>query len=292
MQIRNYIYSLLCRFLKKRNHNHRLSIQKKDIEPIFIIGCGRSGNTFLAKCLHETGDIFFPPENFSLLRCYSYYLKNINKSWVFRVRGVIKILESQEMSNRWKLCDSQIIIRDLLNTDEKTLGNIIHTWYSMYGKTIGYPSARWGCKTPNITPFINDMLEIFPKAKIIYIYRDPSEVVQSFALTSLKIYNKPSNAEAIWFYYNKVTLQNTKKSNFIWINFEDLIDKRSSTIKKIVNHLKLNPNKNKVEFINEDLKLAHLLDLNNDYHQKKYYKKIHLHYFTRRLYKSILSKNK
>ena len=62
MRIRNCLHDSYGAFLEGKNPNHLQMIEKKSIPPVFIIGCGRSGSTFLARCIHETGNIFFPPD--------------------------------------------------------------------------------------------------------------------------------------------------------------------------------------------------------------------------------------
>ena len=76
-RLRYLLLNAQTRWYELLNPSYIEHIQKNDIEPIFIVGSGRSGNTLLARILHESGDVCFPPENFTLWEVYNLYLKNI-----------------------------------------------------------------------------------------------------------------------------------------------------------------------------------------------------------------------
>ena len=197
-RLRYLLLNAQTRWYELLNPSYIEHIQKNDIEPIFIVGSGRSGNTLLARILHESGDVCFPPENFTLWEVYNLYLKNIKKSWSARVDLVVDKLLSQKDSFRWEKVEVKELKEKLYNSYEQTLGNIIDKWYVDYSKNIGYKTNRWGCKTPNLTPHIHNLIKIYPNMKLVYIVRKPSDVIKSYLNTNIQEYNNVLSSITMW----------------------------------------------------------------------------------------------
>ena len=63
-------HAIQSRIAELRCPNYLDRVSKEDVSPIFIVGAGRSGNTLLARLLHETGGVHFDPENYTLKDTY------------------------------------------------------------------------------------------------------------------------------------------------------------------------------------------------------------------------------
>ena len=247
-----------CRVLELMHPDYLEKIQKTDIQPIFIVGAGRSGNTLLARLLHETGGVHFGPENYTLCDTYLRYLQHIDAPWEKRVDCILELLANQEDSWRWRVVDVESVRKHLLSSKEHTLGNIIHAWYLHYGRAIGYPSDRWGCKTPNLTPFIGHFLKIFPSAKVTHIVRHPKDVIISYSKTQIEPYNRsPKHAELHWYWRNSFLIRNTKVNSKL-VLYEDLSKKPTQVVEELCYFLGINKKGRPVTFMSPDLASEHL----------------------------------
>jgi len=249
--------------LELLNPNYIEKIQKLDVDPVFIVGSGRSGTTVLARLLHESGCIHFAPENFTLNLTYLHYLKCINEPWENRVNNIIDILANQDDSWRWDNLDIDSLRAQLLRSSEQTLGNIIHSWYFLYGKSINYPSDRWGCKTPNMSLYSRYAAKIYPNSIFIHIFRNPYDVIISFAKTNIVPYNRKEMSEVLWYSCNLFLLKNASSLNIIRISYEGLVNNVDKTIYFISKFIGLCNTKKKVEYNNPDTKYNHLNSVNN-----------------------------
>ena len=244
-----------CRFWELRYPNFLDKIQKSDIDPIFILGAGRSGNTLLARLLHETGGVHFAPENYSLWSTYINYLQYIEKPWDERVDRILDVLKGQEDGWRWESLDFESMRSRLLASKEHTLGNIIHVWYEEYGKALDYPSVRWGCKTPNITPFMHIFKKVFPNARLVQIIRQPNEVIASFQKAGIDPYQDPVMAGVHWDYFNRYL---TRFNDILIVSYDRLVEEPSTVIDWLCMELGIDTDYGPVKYFNPDMSYPHL----------------------------------
>jgi len=265
-------------------------IRKSDVQPIFIVGAGRSGSTLLARLLHERGGVHFGPENFTLCETYLTYLRLLGTPWEERVRAILDLLVTQEEAWRWKGVDIRAVREYLLASEEHTLGNIIHAWYSYYGRAIGHPSDRWGCKTPNLTPFIGCFLEVFPRAKVIHLVRNPADVVTSFAHTDIPRYSKPRQAEVLWYFYHSL-LHRRFGDRSILVRYEVLARDTESTLTRVERFLGISRGKEcMVPYANPDTKKKHLRNVGGVVRLHRYRERVRIPPPLRELYREILAR--
>jgi hypothetical protein len=188
--------------LKWKKKIHRVEISKP---PVFIIGFWRSGTTLLHNLLAQTPgaayittyQTVFP----DLTLSHSWWFKPIiGKFWpTHRPFDGVKMgmdlpqeeeiaLENlQEISFYNFLCfpkdferfyEKELFIR---NTDQK----LVNTWKSAYinmiKKSFINVKGDWFIsKSPSNMARIELILEMFPDAKFIFLYRDPYKTVESF----------------------------------------------------------------------------------------------------------------
>ncbi len=281
-------HALLCKILELRHPDYQKKIEKADIEPVFIVGAGRSGNTLLARLLHETGGVHFGPENYTLHVTYLRYLQCIDLPWQERVDCILNILSSQEDAWRWDKVDIDAVRGYLLASDEHTLGNIIHAWYLYYGRSIAYPSERWGCKTPNLTPYIKNFLRVFPAAKVIHIARNPEDTIISFSRTEIEPYNRsPIQAELHWFFSNRLL---SHCNTCLTLTYEELSKFPSKVIDKWCYLLGIGVRRH-VVFEQADLNYNHLCQVKDKIKFRSYTDDIPINSMTRRLYYELCNKS-
>jgi hypothetical protein len=157
------------------------------LAPIFIVGCPRSGTTLLRNLLRSHPHITFPRESHFIPSFYRAYGDPLDEREALEVANRILALS---WFKRWQL--------DL--TPDRFSGcrsfrAIVETLFDAWARKEGKP--RWGDKTPHYVTEIPTLLELFPEAKIIHIYRDGRDV----ALSWLRARLEPGNlymAARLW----------------------------------------------------------------------------------------------
>lgn len=244
-------------------------VKNKDIvhsgsKPVFIVGAGRSGNTLLARLLHERGGVHFGPENFNLNTAFTYYVNHVrfmrrNKL----LRKTVDILLNQEDSYRWT--DTMNVGHMMSSIDNvSTFGGLVDLWYKEYGEYIGYPVKRWGCKTPNTTPFAEYYMRCFPDAFFLFTLRNPHDVVESFLKAKIEGFTRVS---AITDFISKCyaiywSLSLACPDRVMLVTYESLAQSPSEQVDRIVNRLGLQVTEKLIPYNNPDTQYPHLREVN------------------------------
>lgn len=204
--------------------------------PLFIVGCQRSGTSFLYRVLSEVLNIGFGRDNTLFMNYFKYIdqygdlsinvnlqklLNNIARSHVFQRRfkslpincnGFIKCLENRQYND---------IVR-----------SIYAYWALKQGKD------SWGGKTPDYTGHIEPLVKLFPDVKIIHIVRDGRDTALSFK--GLKWGPKDSYVAANY-WRKRVVLGSFSrkycKENFLEFRYEDLMEAPEEIFCRIINFL-------------------------------------------------------
>src|SRR5262245_61531603 len=150
--------------------------------PVFIVGCPRSGTNLLRDLLRSHPNLAFPGESHFIPEFYKGY--GDPKSGREGLRLASKILRVNWV-RAWGLqFDLSAFAED--RSYRQVVSRIYDEWARKQNK------SRWGDKTPHYVTKIPILLEIFPSAKIIHIYRDGRDV----ALSWLRVRFGPRNVFA------------------------------------------------------------------------------------------------
>lgn len=131
-------------------------------EPVFIIGCGRSGTTMLMKKLSAHPDIaVFPTEANDLWnpKSYPWWKSNLKKPPIW----VNPIKFSEMTLNEWT------------PNDIKYIRNIFGAYQTLTGRKVFLN------KSAIISFYIPHLIQLFPNLRLIHIYRDGRAVAYSYA---------------------------------------------------------------------------------------------------------------
>lgn len=155
------------------------NISFTDCAPIFVVGSGRSGTTLLQLMLNTHPDIAICGE--------IHYVDQISE-----IRKLVPSIEKPEhFETFFSLVKRTRNIRYLPKAEtlldavkQRLSGEKYRTYEQFYRCLIEeYAKAqgarRCGEKTPSNIKYLNQIVEIFPNAKIIHIVRDPRAVVAS-----------------------------------------------------------------------------------------------------------------
>lgn len=208
----------------------------KEVAPVFIIGCQRSGTSLLYRILSETLNIGFGRDNtlfINYIKRLGKY-KDLNKKR--NLKQLLLDLEKRQVYQR-RFSGLNISSDEFISCLEKReYEDIVRTiyayWALLHGKT------RWGGKTPDYTAHQKTLSILFPDVKIIHIIRDGRDV--SLSLARLKWGpNDPYTAAKYW----KVRVNKGSSGkqilgkNYTEIKYEDLLKYPEQTFYNIISFL-------------------------------------------------------
>jgi LPS sulfotransferase NodH len=153
-------------------------------EPVFIIGCGRSGTTLLARALNEHSNIgVFPTEANNLWHpeLYPWHESEVDCPPIW--------LNPVEFSNT------------SIQTWPPGWNNYIEKVFTIYKNISG--SSIFLNKSAMITFFVPMIKRIFESPKFLHIYRDGRAVAKSYVSKEFKKFNANDN-------YNKLEVTDGK----------------------------------------------------------------------------------
>jgi len=182
-------------------------------QPIFIIGCPRSGTTLVRVILDSHQNICSGPEAHLIEKLKSFNEK-VNKNW--------KNLEPYKLTKEEYL---------------KNLGNVFSSFQESYTKS--KDKKRWAEKTPDNIFYVDFINQLFPDCQFINIIRDGRDVVCSFKerwgrksiLNAMKNWNK--SIELSFEYKKKFS-----KDRYLEVRYEKLVNSPEIETKKIIDFLK------------------------------------------------------
>lgn len=146
--------------------------------PIFIVGSPRSGTTLIRLVLDSHSNIAIAPESaflFRLARRASRLYRNFCNEAA--VTNFISDFRQLKHVRNWfpkNISNSEIIAQVRIPGEVSQILNVLFT---SYAKTRG--KHRWGDKTPRNLQHIEEIMSLFPQARIIVIIRDCRDVVLS-----------------------------------------------------------------------------------------------------------------
>jgi len=226
--------------------------------PIFIIGAPRSGNTLIGCLLnkHPQLIIFFETQIFATIYRKWVYINSLNPS---KERNNFVSLISRYMNfyNQKLSIDEESISRKVCNSKPE-FAYLMDSYMQLLIDRSGFTSSRWGDKSPANTLCIDQILAVYPLAKIIYVYRDPRHIVSSMSNKSFT----PSsddfliNAHVLKKYNDRFNKLKNKihKDNLIEINFDILTSSPKSVLTEVSQFLDIEYTDNFLKPVNENKK--------------------------------------
>jgi|GEM_PF-3590094 len=188
-------------------------------EQLFVIGCPRSGTTFLSKLLSNTR-FGKPYETHFIPQILDEFDNNIVLSSAEFKRAFKKIIEERSMRQYAVNVEADKVYNDI---EKATLYNLIN--HLALQATANHKSA-WGDKTPWYATKIQQLSDFFPKAKFIYIKRDPRAVTASL----LKKDWAPKNAYCcakLWVDHNSIPSELSRalksENRLHEVRYEDIV---------------------------------------------------------------------
>lgn len=191
-----YKFILHSNFLKFLYRNEVVSTD--GVNPFFIIGSGRSGNTLLRRILNNNEDLYIPPETYVLGQIIRQYYRHPLMRWEDLVNSSLEIFERHPEFETFELSSLGRLKVDLRKKvkSKRNLADIINSFYEYYKLEHNLTAGRWGDKTPLNVFALNELLIVFPKSQYIHIIRDPLDAVSSYIKS--EIYSDVVSATNRW----------------------------------------------------------------------------------------------
>ena len=167
------------------------------VDPVFIVGSGRSGTTLLRRLLMQGGQIHIPPESYVLggvIRRFSVWRI---LPWKSATRHVIHEFERHPEFGTWEI-SARPILAALAQTParDRALSTIIDALYRFHSSERGTGTTRWGDKTPSNSYCLTEIHRVFPDAKFLHMLRDGCDVVAS--MTAMGRVRTVEEAAGLW----------------------------------------------------------------------------------------------
>ena len=247
-------------------------------QPVFVIGHWRSGTTHLHYLLAQD-------KQFSYLEAFqafffrvafvsktfmrpvlNYFMPSTRPQDNIKIDGSAPTEEEHPLTNLTEKSGMQTFFFpqnktyfDKYNIFENTKENEKKAWKKVYHKMLCQIALFHGkdkkllLKNPHNTARIKVLLELYPKAKFIFIHRNPYDVYQS----NIHLYNKTIKSqflqeftdseikERVLYCYEKTLKKYIQdrneipKENHIEISYDELSNEPLKSINKIYSHLKI-----------------------------------------------------
>lgn len=214
------------------------NLNQKDLEQtrehiFFILGTSRSGSTLLQSMLNMHSKLTIPPET-HFFHSYRVLETNYNNR---DISGLIDFWQD----NKTRMKDLQLPKKLLHNLSSKlgikTPAQLFDLYLTLYRLLRNKKVV--GEKTPKHIRHVKEILSVYPKAKIISMFRDPratanSEINAMFGSPSVVVSTRR------WSEYVKIHFQLKKElpeSTYMMIQYRDLIANPEKTLREVTAHL-------------------------------------------------------
>ena len=205
----------------------------------FVVGTSRSGTTLLQAMLSSHSEITLPPETH-----FFHEAANLKKHFPPPLDDDDrKKLVGYWQGNRTRMRDLSLSTIHIQDAAEKFKPNSIADFFllnlALYANIRG--KTKIGEKTPRHIRHVEEMLEFFPDAKIIALFRDPraaalSEINASFGSPSVAVTARR------WKEYVNLHLEyeaHLPANQYMMIRYEDLIEEPEAYLQQLCDFLEV-----------------------------------------------------
>ncbi|HEX5798198.1 MAG TPA: sulfotransferase [Candidatus Saccharimonadales bacterium] len=230
------------------------------MQKVFIIGNPRSGTSLFRLMLNSHSEVIAPPES-GFLHWWSNKYNNWNKlsNTKFRVEEFLSDLKTSKKIENWKL-DFEELKKIILKEKPKDYSHLTELVYSTYAMRRGKNSKIIADKNNYFIYHLDDLVKIWPNAKIIFMVRDGRDVACSYITLNKistdspykpKLPTKINNIAKEWTTNNQRVqdfIQKLSRDRSLLIKYEDLILHPEQTLKNVCSFLKIEFEKGMFEY--------------------------------------------
>lgn len=179
------------------------------MDKFFIVGCPRSGTTMVQQALNRHSHIAIPPET-------KFFFSFLGHSRKAQARHIARL--NTDLGTH--LPEPKAAVRSI---DEA------RAWYEtmagQYVERLGKKGVTcFGEKTPEHTGQLSRIRQLYPKAKIVVLYRDGRDVALSLSRVPWSSPDLYVNF-LVWLYYNQVVRNEIESGapNLYFARYEDIV---------------------------------------------------------------------
>ena len=209
--------------------------------PVFVVGCPRSGTTLLQALIANQGDMITFPETHFFGSVQSLGLLNHDFITKDQVRA---ILERMESAGRLGISNDVLCWFDKISSDRKIrLKDIFEIVLTSLMAGEVQPGKRWLEKTPSNGLCIQRIAELYPDGLFVGIVRDPFNAIYSILANFPPDGAKKSERTASFWAQHQQSLLNFRKENpqKIWIvKYEELAQDPEGSLSEVCQFLNIN----------------------------------------------------
>jgi hypothetical protein len=218
-----------------------------DIKPVFVVGHPYSATTFLQLLITSHPSFSSAPET----HFFTYVLKPI-KGWKnskLSHKDLDLIFERFTLKPGINLdSDFKNYLKKRASSEGISAAVMLNELMIYFAKKAGVKSKRWIEKTPRHACLVPEILTFYPNARIIYIIRDPRDVVSS----TLRFIEFKSEKKRWWYCAKRAKMwkkeverginliQSVNKKKAMIIRYEDIIENPEKYLKNIMKFLNEN----------------------------------------------------
>jgi hypothetical protein len=206
--------------------------------PIFIVGCPRSGTTWLQSLLSTHPQIASFPES-------HFFAHLIPSVWLWRISGVA----SRRVKRRFQEYLQELGGGELQKYMPK-FAMFPHQYVRAFMKLLNDLTKQqnkllWLEKTPGHLHYINCIERFIPDAKFIHIIRNGTDVVASLYEVTHKhpeAWGGPRDIDMCvsrWIEDREIMLSHLHKTNHFLVQYEKLVSETEFVLKEICNFLQV-----------------------------------------------------
>jgi hypothetical protein len=206
---------------------------------LFIAGSGRNGSTLLSAILNNHPAICIPPEHRMIPTSIRYWHTHPQHSWERKIDAVCSFLAQPSQWN----ADISSIKNNLLQfpKQKRSLAPVLEYIYHHMVPT-GKSVTVLGDKTPSNTTYIKLIKKQFPGSKIIFLVRDPRDVMASYLKANEPYYTERFDF-MLWRWKDAIekyrSLVKRSAADVLLVKYEDLVTDPSESVKAILQLLNL-----------------------------------------------------
>jgi hypothetical protein len=194
--------------------------------PIFLLSLPRSGSTLCQRILSTSSEIVSTNEPHILIPL------------LFSIKDQGVLSTYSHVYTTWAIED---FCQDLPKGIDDYKAEIRQLTLNLYQKAMHHKARYFLDKTPKYHFIVEDLFEIFPDAKFVFLWRNPLEVIASMINTW------GGGRWNLYYFYidlfqgldNLVNASKQHAENSICINFEDVVQKTEDTFEKVFQYLDL-----------------------------------------------------
>jgi len=207
----------------------------RSVAPFFIVSSGRSGTTLLRRLLESHSSVHIPPEIHGLQNATLRYKRNRFKSWDEVVDLVISNYEHGDSFRDYDACLIDLVLElKSLPSEDRSLARIISSIYRYHAEHVASrKNVVLGDKTPLNVRAIDEIVEVFPDARIIHMLRDGIDVV--YSMVEMKRYDDIDSAIDRW--TDSIDcIREAKRNhpaNLLEIRYEELVAEPLDVVKRV-----------------------------------------------------------